>query len=66
MKRVKAVVQIDLGVFTDQEDCSKTRLSQVISSIQDRIEMPVNPLELTVFDIDTNLITELYGFGENA
>jgi hypothetical protein len=66
MKRVRATVEIDLGVFTDQEDSSKKRLLQVMTSIQDRIEMPVKTLELAVSDIYTNLITALYGFGENA
>ncbi len=64
MKSVKAIVQIDLGVFTDQEDCGKHRLCQIMTSIQDLVELPVKTLEMTVRDIDTNLITDCYGFGE--
>ncbi len=64
MKSIKAIVEIQLGVFTDQEDCGKLRLGQIMTAIQDRVELPVKTLEMTVRDIDTNLITALHVFGE--
>ena len=61
MKRVKAIVEIDLGLFTDQEDKTRHRFLDMVQAIED-VSRPIEPIEFTVTDIDTQLITAHYVF----
>ena len=63
MKRVKIMAEINLGIFNDEETLTLKRITDILN------ECPLAPEQVdmhhvTVYDIDTNLITKTFDVEE--
>tara|TARA_R110000772_G_scaffold267971_3_gene393594 strand:+ start:30349 stop:30543 length:195 start_codon:yes stop_codon:yes gene_type:complete len=58
MKRLRIVVELDLGVVEDDFDVGINAVETLIR-IQELVTVPYTTFELRAVDLDTNLITDL-------
>jgi hypothetical protein len=65
MKRVKIVVQVDMGVFNDNDDLSQERLIKLYRIVDRPPWISDTLLQIVVTDMDTNLISNLIPIGES-
>ena len=65
MKQVAVILEVELGVFTDDEDLSAPRILEIIR-VADRSLMVETPVQIVVTDTDTGLITTLIPIGDTS
>jgi hypothetical protein len=64
MKRVKIMVELDLGMFHDEDDLSEKHLLELLTVWDRSLIEKETPLQIMIEDTDTNLISNLIPCGE--
>lgn len=64
MKRVKIIMEIDLGVFPNESDLSEQHLLRLYHTVEKPPWVVETPLQIVVEDVDTGLISNLIPLGE--